>query len=326
MIFVAAAIVVVAGLVVAAPSIFGRGTDPAATARIAVGGSPARDIGEGWSAVTLPLTPIASPSPSPTPEPPQPTRYRIKSGDTIYSIAAKFNLRMSSVMWSNGLTNALIHVGRWLTLPPSDGLMTAVVDGETLETLADRVHVVAETIATANGLTEDAVLTKGQLLFIPDGRGPKIDLTHLPPGLSGSSPLRKFSWPLANWQLSQTFGCTGFWAEPRLGNCAHFHGGIDLVATVGTPVRAVGAGTVTFSGWNGGGGWMVCINHGQKITTCYAHMYALTVRVGARVQRGTMVGRLGGTGNSTGAHLHFEIWKGPRGPDGVRLNPWVYLP
>ncbi len=320
----------VAGLVVAAPSIFGRGSDPAATARIAVSGSKARDAGEDWTAVTPPLTPITipspSPTPSPTPEPPQPTRYRIKSGDTIYSIAAMFNLRMSSVMWSNGLTNALIHVGRWLTLPPSDGLMTTVLAGETLEDLAARVHVVPEVIAAANGLAEGAVLTTDQVLFIPDGRGPKIDLTHLPPGLSGSSPLRKFSWPLASWELSQTFGCTGFWAEARFGNCAHYHGGIDLVAPLGTPVRAVGAGRVTFSGWNGGGGWMVCIDHGEKITTCYAHMYALAVRVGARVQRGTMVGRLGGTGNATGAHLHFEIWKGPRGPDGVRLNPWVYLP
>jgi murein DD-endopeptidase MepM/ murein hydrolase activator NlpD len=322
-----AVVVVVAGLVMAAPSIFGRGSDPAAASRIVVGGTSGRDIRDGWTAATLPLTPIPTPSPSPTPALPQPIRYKIKTLDTIYTIAAKFNLRMSSVMWSNGLTNALIHVGQWLTLPPSDGLMTTVKDGETLDDVAARVHVVPDVIATANGLADGVALVADQVLFIPNGRGPKIDLTHLPPGLSYSSPLRGFSWPLANYEISQGYGCTGFWAEGPFGNCSHYHGGIDLVAPVGTPVLAAGAGKVTMAGWdNGGGGWMVCINHGDKIATCYGHMSEVAVRVGAQVQRGKMVGRLGGTGNATGAHLHFEIWKGPRWAGGVRLNPFVYLP
>jgi hypothetical protein len=83
------------------------------------------------------------------------------------------------------------------------------------------------------------------------------------------------SWPMSG-DVSQNFGCTGFSWEPPLGSCAHFHRGIDIVAPSGTPVKAAGAGTVVYIGWNYADGadpaWIVIIAHSEGLQTWYAHM------------------------------------------------------
>ncbi len=84
------------------------------------------------------------------------------------------------------------------------------------------------------------------------------------------------------------------------------HGGIDFKATYGSPVRTTSGGVVTKAGWEGAYGRMVEIRHDNGITTRYAHLSATKVKPGQRVKRGTIVGRLGNTGRSTGAHLHYE--------------------
>ena len=103
------------------------------------------------------------------------------------------------------------------------------------------------------------------------------------------------------------------------------HAGTDIAAGSGNPIRAAGSGRVIQAGWNGGYGRYTCIHHGRlggsTFTTCYAHQSAMYVRVGDYVRRGEMIGRVGSTGASTGAHLHFETRFG-----GVPRNPLVYLP
>ena len=87
-----------------------------------------------------------------------------------------------------------------------------------------------------------------------------------------------------------------------------FHSGIDLLATAGTPVRAAGAGTVTFAGWDSGGyGNLVVIDHGNGVSSWYAHLSRIDVTSGAAVTTATQVGLVGATGNATGPHLHFEV-------------------
>ena len=87
-----------------------------------------------------------------------------------------------------------------------------------------------------------------------------------------------------------------------------FHSGIDLVATAGTPVRAAGAGTVTFAGWDSGGyGNLVVVDHGNGLSSWYAHLSRIEVTSGAAVTTATQVGLVGATGNATGPHLHFEV-------------------
>jgi murein DD-endopeptidase MepM/ murein hydrolase activator NlpD len=99
-----------------------------------------------------------------------------------------------------------------------------------------------------------------------------------------------------------------------------FHPGIDIAATVGTPVRAAAAGTVAFSGWDPEYGYLVVLEHGLGLETRYGHNSRLAITVGDRVERGQLVASVGTSGRSTGPHLHFEIRK-----DGIAVDPRKYL-
>ena len=99
------------------------------------------------------------------------------------------------------------------------------------------------------------------------------------------------------------------------------HHGVDLGAATGSPIRAFAAGTVVFSGPRGGYGNLIEIDHGNGITTRYAHQSANDVRPGQVVAAGDVIGRVGATGTATGPHLHFEIRR-----DGASIDPAPYLP
>jgi peptidoglycan hydrolase-like protein with peptidoglycan-binding domain len=87
-----------------------------------------------------------------------------------------------------------------------------------------------------------------------------------------------------------------------------FHAGLDYPAPRGTPVAAAGAGVVTYAGpLPGGWGKTVTVSHGADVRTMYAHLSAVRVEVGARVEAGETVGLVGATGYATGPHLHFEV-------------------
>ena len=95
------------------------------------------------------------------------------------------------------------------------------------------------------------------------------------------------------------------------------HRAIDYAAALGTPIRAVGDGTVTFAGWSSVGyGNLTKIRHNATYSTNYAHQSKFAVRVGQKVKQGQIIGYVGSTGNSTGPHLHFEMVK-----NGVKINP-----
>lgn len=98
------------------------------------------------------------------------------------------------------------------------------------------------------------------------------------------------------------------------------HKGIDYKGNVGDPIKASADGTVTFAGWSDDGyGNLVIVNHGNGVETLYAHLASVCVTVGQKISRGEALGMLGNTGNSTGAHLHFELKIG-----GESVNPEEY--
>jgi murein DD-endopeptidase MepM/ murein hydrolase activator NlpD len=107
--------------------------------------------------------------------------------------------------------------------------------------------------------------------------------------------------------------------DPFLGQSA-MHTGVDLVAASGTPVHATGPGTVVIADVNGGYGKMVEIDHGHGVLTTYAHLSLISVREGQTVTAGTIVGRAGSTGRSTGPHLHYEITR-----DGRTIDPLPHI-
>lgn len=98
------------------------------------------------------------------------------------------------------------------------------------------------------------------------------------------------------------------------------HGGLDINASQGTPVRAPAGGTVVFAGSNADYGITVVLDHGQEIRTLYGHLSKLMVQYGQKVERGHVVGLSGNTGRSSGPHLHYEIVV-----KGQSVNPRAYL-
>lgn len=123
----------------------------------------------------------------------------------------------------------------------------------------------------------------------------------------------RFGWPVSGPVTS------GFGQRCGSSGC-RMHSGIDIAAAVGTPVGASAAGTVISAGDRGAYGLTVVIDHGDGFATLYAHLSAISVSAGQRVGRGTVVGAVGMTGNSTGPHLHFEIRYG-----GSPVDPMAYL-
>ena len=87
-----------------------------------------------------------------------------------------------------------------------------------------------------------------------------------------------------------------------------FHTGIDFPASHGARVRAARSGRVVFAGWDHGGfGNLIRVAHGNGVQSWYAHLSSFRVRRGSRVNTGTVIGRVGSSGFSTGPHLHFEV-------------------
>ena len=100
---------------------------------------------------------------------------------------------------------------------------------------------------------------------------------------------------------------SGFgWRTHPITGSRRFHSGVDIGAPMGAPVVAAGTGIVISSGWLGGYGKAIVIQHNGVQQTLYGHLSEVFVQPGQRIEQGTVIGRVGSTGNSTGPHLHFE--------------------
>ncbi len=252
--------------------------------------------------------------------------YEVQSGDSVWKIAKKFGLSPKTVEWANGLelNPDLLRVGQKLIIPPVDGVVHVVEEGETLAQIARRYKVKPEDIVgfEPNGLKSvNDPLPADKVLVIPGGIKPFV----APVVTAYSGPIPKnarrgtgnFGWP-ASGKITSLFGqivcSTLLGCEP--------HKGIDIANLPGTPVVASDSGYVVFAGWDKTGyGKLVVINHGNGFVTLYAHMSAIFVKKGQSVAKGQRIGSIGSTGNVTGPHLHFELRQAGR-----QRNPIGFLP
>lgn len=122
-------------------------------------------------------------------------------------------------------------------------------------------------------------------------------------------------WPVAG-KITSPYGIR----ENPVHGGSDFHSGTDIAVAVGTPIRATADGIVSFSGWSEGNGNLVVLEHGLGYSTLYAHNKTNSVKVGLHVSRGDIIAQAGSTGNSTGPHSHYEIWK-----NGRHINPLPFL-
>ncbi len=232
--------------------------------------------------------------------------YVVRKGDSISQIAKMFNVTPSTVMWANDLQNGLIKEGQALVILPVSGVSHAVKQGDTVASIAKKYKGDADEIFQFNNLTPGEPLAAGTIIVVPDGEGERLTsttgiATSRARGTNGPSYAGYYIRPVVTARKSQGL---------------HGYNGVDLAAPTGTPVIASASGDVIISrnsGWNGGYGKYVVINHGNGTQTLYAHMSEVIVGVGWHVVQGQVIGYVGNTGKSTGSHLHFEI-RGAKNP------------
>ncbi|UUP19345.1 M23 family metallopeptidase [Nitratireductor thuwali] len=200
---------------------------------------------------------------------------------------------------------------------------------ERIEMLTGEAYETAETIAEAlqaAGIKADVAFGEeavgGPLVAAADNAGFEVKVRELDEALSTLEHLKKtarrvpIANPLPGAAVTSTFGVR---RDPILRRPAH-HSGMDFRGGTGAPIRAAGAGKVVKAGWNGGYGRMIEIDHGNGLTTRYAHMSKLLVREGAHIEVGAVIGKVGSSGRSTGPHLHYEVRK-----NGTAINPLNFL-
>jgi murein DD-endopeptidase MepM/ murein hydrolase activator NlpD len=122
-------------------------------------------------------------------------------------------------------------------------------------------------------------------------------------------------WPVPG-NITSTYGKR----ENPIRGGYDFHSGVDISIGSGTPVKATADGVVIFSGWSGGSGNLIALEHGFGYSTFYAHNKSNAVKVGQYVKRGDVIAYSGSTGSSTGPHSHYEIWK-----SGKHINPMRFI-
>ncbi|MCP4168621.1 MAG: peptidoglycan DD-metalloendopeptidase family protein [Chloroflexi bacterium] len=231
--------------------------------------------------------------------------YVVKSGDSLWTIAARFDLDIDTLRYSNPELRRnpdVLRIDQQVRILPFIGAIYTIVQGDTLESIAKKWNVEVNVIVGygPNGF-DDGSAKVGEELIIPGGY---LELNIAPPAKSAASTL---AWPLRGW-LSQGYGSG--------------HRALDIATPYGSPVYAAVGGTVSRAGWLFTGyGYSVILNHGNGLQTLYSHLKGPLVQVGQRVGRGQAIGAVGSTGRSTGPHVHFELRK-----NGERINPLPYLP
>ena len=239
--------------------------------------------------------------------------YSVKSGDTLASIAKKFDISVDTIKWANDLKSDTIKPNQDLKIPPVTGVVHKVVSGESIYTIAKKYKTVAQNIVNFpfNDFTDlDSYgLTAGQTLYIPDGVIEEENIVspryyaQAQAGVKGNS---NFIWPTSGLITQYPV-----W----------YHMALDIANNAAPPVLASDTGTVTFAGCVAYGyGCHIVVDHGNGYETLYGHLSSIGVSPGQAVSQGQQIGNMGSTGRSTGTHLHFEIRTG-----GVLQNPLNFL-
>ncbi len=236
-------------------------------------------------------------------------RHEVKAGETLLSIARRYQRQPATLMALNpAVRSGRVRPGQILEIPKADGLVHRLGDGENYRTIAQRYGVRPDVLFEQNGCSAQPVA-----VFVP-GVFWQQDVT-VPDLVTAARP----RYEATAWQLPTVIFADGYplpysvpvtspfgWRRhPVTGEMA-FHSGIDLGASLGTPVLATADGLVDFAGVAGGYGNLVTLTHGDRQTQ-YAHLDTIAVRVGQRVRRGQVLGTVGATGRVTGPHLHYEV-------------------
>jgi len=172
---------------------------------------------------------------------------------------------------------------------------------ESLEKLNQMDQFVRNSLGSELNFSEKPEIVDSALMLIPENH-----LISLSDNIPSLAPIEGF--------ISKRM-------ESVFSNVDNLHGGIDIVASEGTPIRATSSGVVVFSGWTYEMGNLIVLYHGDDYITHYGHNQQNIISRLDIVKKGDVIGYVGNTGISSGPHLHFEIWKGDKS-----IDPLIYFP
>ncbi len=256
--------------------------------------------------------------------------YQLSEGESIDSVCSQFNITLDDLMqhniikdienFSTGVLNIptgkpLILVETKETLTFEEAVPRTIVEKEDASLYegslvikqegADGLKVIEAMVTSQNGVETDRDVLSENLISAAVDQIVYKGTKKLPKATSGSMAIP------ASGTLTSRFGSR--WGRN--------HNGIDMSAAVGTAIFAADNGVVTYSEYNDGGfGYLMKIDHGNGLETYYAHCNELLVPEGTVVKKGDLIARVGNTGRSTGAHLHFEVRL-----DGTPIDPAAYI-
>jgi LysM repeat protein len=224
-------------------------------------------------------------------------QYTVKDGDTLASLADKFNISLETILWANGLKKgSAIKAGEKLVILPVSGVMYIIEDKDTLAQIAKSYSASKDDIIAFNQLDPEADLMLGDILVIPGG---KISAAVASPAKIADSAASALP--------------NSFFIIPTAGRVSqglHIYNAVDIANACGTPVFAAAGGKVQVStnAWPYGNN--IRIVHPNSVVTLYAHLSKNLVSAGEEVSQGQLIGYIGNTGHvvgATGCHLHFEV-------------------
>lgn len=259
-------------------------------------------------------------------------KYQVQEGDVLGSIADDHNLELDQLLKLNpGMTeNSMIKIGQELNVMVPEPLVKVMVDKEVF---------LKEEIPYPKQVEENAKMYKGDTKVKQEGKAGLRAVTYRISQQSGQTVKKQtiqenvlsepvayivmkgtkvipsrgdgsFVWPTVGGYISSNMGYR--WNK--------MHKGIDIARPSNRTIKTVDNGVVVFAGWDGGYGNKIIVDHQNGYRTVYAHLSSIEVNVGQTVPKGSQIGVMGSTGDSTGTHLHFEVYR-----NGALVNPLKYL-
>ncbi|MGM0609419.1 MAG: peptidoglycan DD-metalloendopeptidase family protein [Candidatus Muiribacteriota bacterium] len=238
-------------------------------------------------------------------------KYNVRRGDSLWLIAQRFGLYVSTLQYANKITSSQLQVNQELKIPPDDIRYLTLEKSRTLQETAFLFNATLNEVKELNSLKiEKNSFSKNTRIKIPNNNPFFVNKTNI----------KKFNSSIASWPVNGNVSSPYGWRTHPVYGTRTFHNGIDIENSKGTSVRAASAGKVVFSSYKGNSGNLIIIQHKNGYQSIYAHLNEIKVKNGTNVKQNQVIGTLGNTGVSTAPHLHFGLRK-----DGKFENPMNIL-